>query len=86
MIPTDHILTISCPDTIGIVFHVTGFLFERGCNIIDSQQFGDETTGRFFMRVHFDVPANQTIDLVRSQFEQIAQKFSMELGYLGGGN
>lgn len=80
MIPTDHILTISCPDTIGIVFHVTGFLFERGCNIIDSQQFGDETTGRFFMRVHFDVPANQTIDLVRSQFEQIAQKFSMDWG------
>ena len=80
MMQNDHILTLSCPDTIGIVFHVTGFLFERGCNILDSQQFGDETTGRFFMRVHFDVPADQTIQAIRSQFDPIAQKFSMDWG------
>lgn len=80
MMQSDHILTLSCPDTIGIVFHVTGFLFERGCNILDSQQFGDETTGRFFMRVHFDVPASQTIKAIRSQFDQIAQKFAMDWG------
>ena len=49
----DFALTLSCEDTIGIVHAVTGFLFERGCNIIDSAQFGDPDTRRFFMRVAF---------------------------------
>lgn len=47
----EYVLTLSCPDTTGIVFHVSGFLFERACNIIDSAQFGDESTGLFFLRV-----------------------------------
>lgn len=42
----DYILTLSCPDRTGIVFRVSGLLFELGCNIRDSQQFGDEETGR----------------------------------------
>lgn len=50
---TEYILTISCPDTVGIVFAVSGFLAERGCNIIDSAQFGDRVTGLFFLRIHF---------------------------------
>ena len=50
----DYILTLSCPDRTGIVYRVTGLLYELGCNILDAQQFGDEETGRFFLRVHFD--------------------------------
>jgi formyltetrahydrofolate deformylase len=76
----DHILTLSCPDTTGIVFHVTGFLFQRDCNILDSQQYGDETTGRFFMRVHFDVPPAQDIDTIRNEFDAIGGKFGMQWG------
>lgn len=74
----DYILTLSCPDTTGIVYHVTGYLFERGCNVLDSQQFGDDSTGLFFLRVHFDVPPKtQTLDQLRNQFTPIAEKFSM---------
>jgi formyltetrahydrofolate deformylase len=42
----EFILTLSCRDAPGIVHAVSGLLFEAGCNIIDSQQFGDlpETT------------------------------------------
>jgi len=47
------ILTISCPDAVGIVFAVAGFLAERNCNIIDSAQHGDQLSGLFFMRVTF---------------------------------
>ena len=47
------ILTISCPDRRGIVAAVSRFLFEQGCNILDSQQFGDRENRRFFLRVHF---------------------------------
>jgi formyltetrahydrofolate deformylase len=48
----EFVLSISCPDRRGIVAEVTKFLFERNCNILDSQQFGDRGNGRFFMRVH----------------------------------
>jgi formyltetrahydrofolate deformylase len=49
-----YVLTLVCPDRIGIVSAVSGFLAERRCNILDSQQFGDAATGKFFMRVHFE--------------------------------
>jgi len=45
------VLTVSCPDRRGIVAAVSGFLAAAGATIVDSQQFGDPTTGRFFMRV-----------------------------------
>ena len=58
--PREFILTLSCRDTKGIVYAVSGLLYEAGCNIVDSQQFGDvlssDATGLFFMRVHFEVP------------------------------
>lgn len=60
--PLDHpyVLTPSCRDTKGIVHAVSGLLYQAGCNIIDSQQFGDlegeDATGLFFMRVHFQAP------------------------------
>ena len=59
--PGEFVLTLSCRDTRGIVHAVSAALFHAGCNIVDSQQFGDVSsrgsTGRFFMRVHFDAPA-----------------------------
>ncbi|TAK90395.1 MAG: formyltetrahydrofolate deformylase [Burkholderiaceae bacterium] len=75
----DYILTLSCPDTTGIVYHVTGFLFERGGNILDSQQFGDDSTGLFFLRIHFDVPPTaHTLESLRSAFAPLAEKFKMD--------
>lgn len=74
----EFVLTLSCPDTTGIVFHVTGFLFERGCNIIDSAQFGDATTGLFFMRVHFSSPDPLVRDDIARDFEPIATRFAMD--------
>ena len=60
MSPT-YILTLSCPDRPGIVHAVSGFLFERGGNILEAAQFSDDkrdetdvdATGLFFMRVSF---------------------------------
>ena len=56
-----YILTLSCPDRPGIVHAVSGFLFERGGNILEAAQFSDDkrdetaldATGLFFMRVSF---------------------------------
>jgi formyltetrahydrofolate deformylase len=56
----EFVLTLSCRDTQGIVHAVSAVLFHAGCNIVDSQQFGDTegpgATGLFFMRVHFAAP------------------------------
>jgi formyltetrahydrofolate deformylase len=56
----EFVLTLSCRDAKGIVYAVSGLLYQAGCNIIDSQQYGDiegeHATGLFFMRVHFEAP------------------------------
>jgi formyltetrahydrofolate deformylase len=80
----EFILTLSCPDTTGIVYAVSGLLFETGCNIIDSQQFGDsegaDATQHFFMRVHFSAPealANETA--LTTAFEPLRKRYTMAL-------
>lgn len=74
----DHILTLSCPDRTGIVYRVSGLLFEQGCNILDAQQFGDEETGRFFLRVHFDVPQDAVAETVRAGLQTLAVEYAMD--------
>ncbi|WP_207455092.1 formyltetrahydrofolate deformylase [Azospirillum sp. SYSU D00513] len=76
---SEYILTISCPDAVGIVYAVSGFLAERNCNIIDSAQFGDRLSGLFFLRVHFAVaPGGLSQRELEAAFvEQVAQRFSM---------
>jgi len=75
----DYILTLSCPDRTGIVYRVSGLLFELGCNILDSQQFGDEETGRFFLRVHFDLPVSVAADDLRARLDAMSADYGMEL-------
>ncbi len=74
----DYILTLACPDRTGIVYRVSGLLYELGCNILDAQQFGDEETGRFFLRVHFDVPNVAVADQVRERFAALGAEFAMD--------
>jgi formyltetrahydrofolate deformylase len=71
------ILTLSCPDRTGIVATVTGYLFERGCFLIDSNHFGDETTGTFFSRAAFTLPEGVSQDDVERGFAPIAERFIM---------
>ena len=73
----DYILTLSCPDRTGIVYGVTGLLYELDCNIQDAQQFGDEETRRFFLRVHFDLPTADAAETLREKFAVLAESFGM---------
>ena len=85
----EFVLTLSCPDAKGIVHAVSGLLYQAGCNIIDSQQFGDvlgdDATGLFFMRVHFDAPEHlgdaasldRLFSHTRQQFGMTAQVRSL---------
>jgi formyltetrahydrofolate deformylase len=71
------ILTLSCPDQRGIVAKVSAFLFERGCNILDAQQFDDQETGQFFMRVVFDADGADRAEL-REEFGVLAEPLKMK--------
>jgi formyltetrahydrofolate deformylase len=72
------VLTLSCPDRAGIVHAVSGFLFERGANIVEAAQFGDVATGLFFMRVQFELATERMpMAALRTEFEPVAQSFSM---------
>ncbi|WP_309088654.1 formyltetrahydrofolate deformylase [Phenylobacterium sp.] len=70
------ILTLSCPDQPGIVARVSALLFERGANILDAQQFDDEETGRFFMRVVFD-PGQASVEDWRAAFAPLGEQYAM---------
>jgi formyltetrahydrofolate deformylase len=80
----EFILTLSCRDAKGIVHAVSGLLFQGGCNILDSQQFGDvqsaDGTGLFFMRVHFEAPP-QLADAptLERLFGHVREQFGMTL-------
>jgi len=69
------VLTLSCPDRPGIVHAVSGFLAERDCNILDSQQYGSPVTSTFFMRVHLDSPVDSAS--LRADFARLASDFAM---------
>jgi formyltetrahydrofolate deformylase len=75
------VLTLACPDRPGITARVTGFLFERGCNILDAQQFNDRASNggedRFFMRVVFD-PDGSTAEGLRADFAALAAEYAFE--------
>ncbi|MDB5763263.1 MAG: Formyltetrahydrofolate deformylase [Herminiimonas sp.] len=74
----EYILTLSCLDQRGIVHRVSGFLAERGCNIIDSAQFGDAQSQLFFMRVHFSAEDTSVGDgILRSDFSALAATMQM---------
>ncbi|MFE9634181.1 formyltetrahydrofolate deformylase [Streptomyces sp. NPDC006463] len=73
-----YVLTVSCPDKQGIVHAVSSYLFMTGCNIVDSQQFGDRETGLFFMRVHFEAEPAVTVEKLRASFAAIGESFRMD--------
>ena len=84
-----YVLTLDCPDSPGLVHEISGVLFTHGADIIDNRQFSDrlhlqaiagreEPDGRFFMRLHFSVPAGaETLARLRSDFEPLAARHDM---------
>ncbi len=52
------ILKLTCPDRSGIVRAVSGAITELGGNIVESQQYGDPTSGNFHMRVETEAIAD----------------------------
>ncbi len=71
-------LTVTCPSTRGIVAAISAFLAEKGCNIVDSAQFDDMLTGRFFMRLSVRSEEGTTVAELEDGFAPVAAPFDME--------
>ena len=75
-----YVLTVSCPDTNGIVREVSDFLYQRGATIYEAAQHRDALENQFFMRVEFEDTDSQLPKLgkLNEEFRQLASRFAME--------
>lgn len=64
------LLTLSCPDRVGVVARVTGALARSGSNVLEAHHFLDPLSNRSVMRVAFE-PASAEFD---------SQAFGVEFG------
>ncbi|WP_313613288.1 formyltetrahydrofolate deformylase [Agrobacterium sp.] len=75
---TTYVLTVTCKSTRGIVAAISGYLADKGCNIVDSSQFDDLQTGMFFMRVSFISEQGESREAITEGFAAVAEKFGMD--------
>lgn len=75
-----YVLTMSCPDTTGIVAAIAGFLAEHNCLITEAQHYDDPYTNTSFMRTVFHdngQGAPEIAELQRRYAESVGQRFGM---------
>ncbi|TJY67538.1 formyltetrahydrofolate deformylase [Arthrobacter sp. CAU 1506] len=75
----EHILTLDCPERLGLVHAVSGFLVEHGQTIQELNQFDDRRAGHFFMRTDFagQSGAATSTDQLREAFAPLAEQYGM---------
>ncbi|MFJ3008254.1 formyltetrahydrofolate deformylase [Pseudomonas fluorescens] len=74
----NYVLRVACPSIRGVTADISSFLSNRGCNIRDSAQFDDESTGRYFMRITFRSEDGMTLDDLAKNFQPLVEKYKME--------
>ncbi|WP_028748435.1 formyltetrahydrofolate deformylase [Rhizobium mesoamericanum] len=74
---TKFALRVQCKSKRGIVAAISGFLANQECNITDSAQFDDSSTGYFFMRTSFISEGGRSLSELTSGFRSIAVEFGM---------
>jgi formyltetrahydrofolate deformylase len=57
---------------------VANSIVSQDCNIVESAQYGDPATGRFFMRVAVSSPADMTVDKFSEAFTPVATAFRLD--------
>ncbi|MBT2513863.1 formyltetrahydrofolate deformylase [Arthrobacter sp. ISL-30] len=75
------VLTLSCVERAGIVQAVTTFLFERGFNIEEHQQFDDGLRETLHLRTAFSGSPEYTPERLQEEFKAIADRFEMKFSF-----
>ncbi len=74
----EFVLSIASEDRKGIVAAVANSIASQDCNIVESSQYGDGNTGRFFMRVAIAGPAGMSVESFTQAFTPVATAFRLE--------
>lgn len=69
------VVTLVCDDQPGIVHAVSGAIVQAQGNITESQQFSSEDTGRFFMRLQVETPADYRA--FSSALDSVVERYAM---------
>jgi formyltetrahydrofolate deformylase len=73
------ILTLTCPDAVGIVAAVTSFLAGHGALITEAQHFRDPLSNSTLLRIVFESGGAAPLDIagIERDFTAVAQRFRM---------
>lgn len=66
------VITLTCPDGIGLLARITGFVAAQGGNFLEVNQYTDTINGWFFARFAFEIPSNISLESVRQSFTPVA--------------
>jgi formyltetrahydrofolate deformylase len=78
MSQTEYILRAAAPDAIGIMADVMGHLASHRLNVVESQDFGDTDTKRFFIWARFEAENGFQVDAFKDGLEALAGRRHME--------
>jgi formyltetrahydrofolate deformylase len=77
---SEVIVTLTCPDRVGIVAALSTALARQGVNMLECQQFSDPETGRFFMRVQAALPETMTTAQLRAGLSFLTEEADTSVG------
>ena len=72
MSPTTLLMTLDCPDRVGLLARITRFVAEQQGNFIEVNQYTDAISNWFLARFAFEIPTGSTLDSVREAFLPVA--------------
>lgn len=73
------ILKLNCPDAVGLLARITGFIAESGGNLLDVSQYTDPAAKWFFARLAFEGGrASSAPEVFRSQLTGVAARMRAE--------
>lgn len=72
-----YILRCEAPDRIGILADVAGFLALNGLNVLESHDFADLDSKRFFVRIEFEGRDSLDIEALKAGFAELANTMDM---------
>ncbi|MBC8009266.1 MAG: formyltetrahydrofolate deformylase, partial [Burkholderiales bacterium] len=77
--PAPLVALLHGPDQPGLVARVSGWIFERGGNILHADQHRDMEAGVFFQRVEWVPPATADAGAMASEFEAFGRGLGMQV-------
>lgn len=76
---TTHLLKLNCPDAVGLLARITGFIAASGGNLLDVSQYTDTTSRWFFARLAFTGgQIERSPEAFRAEVEKLAVGMSAD--------